>query len=248
MPRPKSEVAERIARILELGIESVLLPLGFVTFRSPNPLARGWILRAGEIVWSVDAQRDKRNTKSLGRFTVNIGVGVSGYDTLVDPSHEDPGDIIEHRRLGMMATGQDVWWTVQKSSWLAFNPPFRCVRADAQIARTIQTMLQTSFLPDLERVRSAADLAVELASENGTMFARETRPPFRRAYTAAVAWHLAGNADQRDRLLEIASQAVPESRHSSREYLDEIKARLRSSPLGQSPPPTPAPPHPRIQS
>jgi hypothetical protein len=70
--------------------------------------------------WATDVQRDKYWEKSGGKFTVNVGVGISTMDALLWPAPQNsPRLPTTSVRVPVLATGKDRWWQVSKWSRLS---------------------------------------------------------------------------------------------------------------------------------
>lgn len=109
-----SEIARKIDEIIRRGLADLLKAHGF------KKSGRNWHRAEGENWLIVNVQASTSNIGVSGKFTINLGVYVaavellSGQAVIAGKPTEPQATVRE--RLGVLAHGNDSWWTIEQDS------------------------------------------------------------------------------------------------------------------------------------
>jgi hypothetical protein len=105
--------------VIAQSLGRVLPPIGYsvspAEFRHPNSAAQ-YHQSFEDHLRIVDVQRDKRWSKQVGHFTINVGVYIPSVEAALGRSHSfavaHTGFATVTERLGILSDGFDKWWKV----------------------------------------------------------------------------------------------------------------------------------------
>jgi len=140
---------KRLRQILKSWIEPYLKTLGF------KKRAFVYTKKLDEVWWLIDVQRSRWNTSQKCEFTVNLGVYVPGFYTVLrgeDPKHPTVPDCVFNCRINrVLGIKEDKWWT------LYADAPYPDL-SDGAIGQELAEAMVGHVIPFLQRFQTRREV------------------------------------------------------------------------------------------